>query len=154
MLRVHLLICKSTMVLESWVVLSLIAYTFFSTRFLIKYFNVDENTAPMVMCLLLGIIALMHCLYSCVWEPGNMKKLFDKKQAFVLFVVALTWYIANIYYIKAMLLSPNSGYVHAFAVVQVMIVFFLSVWLLGDKPKPTKVLGMILAMIAIVMMSI
>jgi uncharacterized membrane protein len=53
-----------------------------------------------------------------------------------------------------MLLSPNSGYVHSFAVIQVLIVFLLSVWLLHDKPSYTKILGMIFAMIGIVLLSV
>jgi len=142
---------------ESWVWLSVIAYVFFSSRFMIRYYNVDETTAPIVMCFLLGCIALVHgawFMYTHYKRHIGSGRLFDLKQSIVLFVVALTWYIANIFYIKAMLLSPNSGYVHAFAVIQVMIVFLLSVWLLKDRPSPRKILGMVLAMVAIVLLSL
>jgi uncharacterized membrane protein len=141
---------------ESWVWLSVIAYIFFSSRFLIKYYNVDEMTAPIVMCFLLGVIAFAHGIWHITMNCKNNDygRLFETKQIMVLFFVALTWYIANIFYIQAMLSSPNSGYVHAFAVIQVLIVFLLSVWLLHDEPSYTKILGMIFAMIGIVLLSI
>jgi uncharacterized membrane protein len=131
--------------IESWVWLSIIAYVFFSSRFLIKYYNVDEMTATIVMCFLLSVIAFAHGIWHITVNCKNNDygRLFETKQV-------LTWYIA----LQAMLSSPNSGYVHAFAVIQVLIVFLLSVWLLHDKPTYTKILGMIFAMIGIVLLSI
>lgn len=139
---------------DTWVLFSIVAYVLFSSRFLIRYYNVDEETAPLVMCFLLGVIACVHAIWYMYTHPTNLGRLFDGEQAIVLFVVAFTWYLANILYVRAMLLSPNSGYVHAFAVIQVLIVFLLSVYLLNDRPDAKKVMGMIFAMIGIVLLSV
>lgn len=139
---------------ENWVLLSIVAYILFSSRFLIRYYNVDDMTAPIIMCFFLGVIAVAHSVWYMYTHSRDFGRLFEFEQCSVLFFVAFTWYLANILYIKAMLLSSNSGYVHAFAVIQVLIVFLLSVYLLQDKPTYTKMLGMLFAMIGIILLSI
>ena len=137
-----------------WLIYALLAMVFFSVMVLIFKKLTIKGVQPSLMLFLLFICAaLFYGLHVLVFSVKDRAAITPSVMTLI-FLAALLSYAGNLFQIKSIEASPNPGFTIGIVSLQAVFIAIGSVLLFNSSFSSIKILGIVLAVIALVLLGI
>ena len=138
--------------MESWIIYALLTMVGFAVTVLtFKKLSASGFSSGTINFYFFLLVALGIVIYN--FATGSSFKA-DYKFFLILLIAVVAGVFANIYNVKAIHASPNPGYASAIVAVNAILVAIIAVFLFHSKLTLIKMLGVVLAVIGVILISL
>ncbi len=135
-----------------WLTYAIVSMIFFAGMILLFKKVLTFNVKPASLMLFISIFLVFFYLIHVIITKTPTKV--GNSTLILIFAAAFLSYVANILYTKSIAIAPNPGYSAAIVSLQLVLIAVASFFLFKSELTVTKGVGIILAIIAGILLSI